>query len=549
MATVMAFAAAGLLAPAGAGAATFYVSPGGSDSRPCDLAGAPCRTIGHAVNRATQMPGSHLINVAARHSGSRAVYREPVSLSQTSAHTPRVVIDGSWRAGGAAGSAGRALIAPRGATPIQAVLVSLPNSQLRNIDVNSTQAQAAAAVVLGGPGTKHLLRDVAVRAGKGDVGVVVESRDSTLQWVDVTTDGGVALDYNAPGNPVLATDSTFTQIGSGMVVRGSGISSIILRRSVALGNTNSRRVIGTEGGRLFLDSALVSGGDEAAIHLGGATGPSLRAVSSTIDAGVSGRSDSDRAAVSLATGGNAEVEMIGSIVLEPPLITVAGTAKITCSHTDIPSTEVDLDSPPQTVTCGSGKSSNTHTPPSEQFVGTAPFSGVSDYQLREGAPAINTGPHPAPEDATPFDLSGEARIQPPGTCADSENVIDRGALEHRCTPVAGSPAPPNVREEFDRKAREARRARGGGRAGRGGGGRGAAGRGGRRAGAGLRMRARVVRARVPQRAQVRVLLLLNRPARVVLAVRGTKLRRVVKRARRGRNVIAFPTHRLRPVRR
>src|SRR5690606_37495463 len=123
------------------------------------------------------------------------------------------------------------------------------------------------------------------------------------------------------------------------------------------------------------------------------------------------------------------------------------------SYSDVPSTVVKRESPPQTISCGAGMDGNSHNSPAVLFAGSAPFAGADDYRLRPGSPAINTGPDPAPPDATPFDLRGEARIQPPGTCAASEDVIDKGALEFGCTPTKGAPKPPGLFDSLKRSPR------------------------------------------------------------------------------------------------
>lgn len=526
------------LVPTAAGAASFYVSPAGADSRPCNLPAAPCRSIGTALERARGQAGSHIVHVAARHAGQRAVYREFVQIRRGAAHQPRVVLDGSWQAAGG----GRAVIAPRGTGPTQGVLLDLPGAQLRNIDIDASGASsAAAALVLDVPGSDHRVNSVRVKTAPNQVGVVVNSPSARLGRLEVQATNSPALDYGARGEPVLVQDSALRQLAAGPAIRGSGLSSLIFRRSMAFAPATAPRVIATEGGRLFLDSSLVSGGHGGAIHLGGATGPSLRAVSSTIDAGVSGVADAGLAAVTLATGGNAEVDIIGSILLEPPLITVAGGAVIRCSYSDVPSTVVHNVSPPQTVACGAGNDGNAHHPPDQLFAGTAPFTGVESYRLRPGSPAINTGPRPAPSDATPFDLFGEARIQPPGTCAEAEDFIDKGALEFGCTPVKGAPRPPGLPN---------RHGKGGAVGTPGGSPAGRPGQPGHFGSARPVIRGqRAMSRRVAHRHRARIVFRLNTPARVVAVVRGTKLRRVIRRARAGRNAFVIPTHRLVPRKR
>ena len=364
----------GLCLPSSAVGNSYFVSPDGADSRPCDLAAAPCRTISKALERARAHVGTHTIHVAARAGGKQAVYPESIQIRRGSAHQPKVVVNGGWRGTGSQ----RALIAPKGASPTQVVLLELPGAELRNIDIDSSQATGAvAALVLDTPGSGHRVSGVGVRAPSGRIGVVVNSPSAKLSRLTVESNGLPALDYAALGEPVIVEDSELRQLGDGPAIRGSGLSSLIYRRSMAFAPRETSSVIATEGGRLFLDSALVSGGGHGAIHLGGATGPSLRAVSSTVDSGQSGISDPGLAAVTLATGGNAEVDIIGSILLEPPLITVAGSAVIRCSHSDVPSTVVERESPPQTISCRIGSvqrgrrlpssfrlSRNQHRPPS-----------------------------------------------------------------------------------------------------------------------------------------------------------------------------------------
>lgn len=499
--------------PAVGAAQNYFVSPGGIDSRPCDLAGAPCRTIARALERARASGGEHTIHVAARNGGERAIYQEFIQIRRGAVHEPHITLDGAWK--GTSGQ--RALIAPRGGGPSQAVLLQLAGARIRNIDIDSSGAtDAVAGLVLNTPGSGHRVVRVGVETGPGDVAVVVNSQSSRLSEVVASATGSPALDYSALGEPVVAEDSIMRQLTTGPAIRGSGLSSLIFRRSMAFAPETSRRVIATEGGRLFLDSALISGGSSGAIHLGGATGPSLRAVSSTIDSGQAGVADPGLAAVTLATGGNAEVDIIGSILLEPPLITVAGGAVIRCSHSDVPHTVVRLASPPQTISCGTGSEGNTHNPPSLLFAGIAPFAEPGDYRLVAGSPAINTGPDPAPPDATPFDLRGEARIQPPGTCAESANVIDKGAIEFGCLEVPGAPRPPGLFDSRNQPVKPVIR------------------------------RHRALSRRIAKGRKARIAFRLNTPARVVAVVRGRrKLKRVLKRARRGRNVIAIPTRRLR----
>src|SRR5690606_28092741 len=111
-----------LCLPAYSAAESFYVSPGGVDSRPCDLAGAPCRTITRALERARAQAGDHTVHVAARDGGSRAVYREAVQIRRGALHRPQITLDGSWRATGDQ----RALIAPPASSGAsQAVLLEL----------------------------------------------------------------------------------------------------------------------------------------------------------------------------------------------------------------------------------------------------------------------------------------------------------------------------------------------------------------------------------------------------------------------------------------
>lgn len=520
-----------LLLPAFSHAKSYYVSPAGIDSRPCDLAGAPCRTISRAVDRARAIAGQHTIHIAARHGGKQAVYRESVQVRRGTTQQPKIILDGSWQGG----DTGRARIAPNASEARQVVLLQLGGAELRNIDIDARGAKSAVAgLVLDNPGVGHRVRAVSVVTAPGQVGVVVGSASAHLRMVESSASGPPALDYSALGQPVLVEDSVFRQTGVGAAIRGSGLASLIFRRSIALAPTAAPRVIGTEGGRLFLDSSLIAGGGNGAIHLGGATGPSLRAVSSTIDSGAAGVADPGLAAVTLATGGNAEVDIIGSILLEPPVITVAGGAVIRCEYSDVPHTVVRRESPPQTISCGTGQDGNSHHPPAQLFAGTPPFTGADQYRLRPDSPAINGGPHPAPPDATPFDLFGQARIQPPGTCAESENVIDKGAIEFGCTPTATAPRPPGL---FDR------------RPGSGAGGRDRAGGGGtgRRAGAvrPVIRQQRAVPLRVARRHRARIVFRLNRPARVVARVVGTRVKRVLRRARSGRNVIVIPARRLR----
>lgn len=497
--------------PATGAAQNYFVSPDGVDSRPCDLAGAPCRTITRALERARASGGEHTIHVAARQGGERAIYREAIQVRRGAVHQPAITVDGSWK--GANGQ--RALIAPRGSGPTQAVLLELPGARLRDIDIDSgAAANAVAGLVLDTPGSGHRIVRVRVTTGPGDVAVVVNSPSSRLSEVVAAATGSPALDYSALGEPVLVEDSTMRQLDSGPAIRGSGLSSLIFRRSMAFAPAASQRVVATEGGRLFLDSALISGGSGGAIHLGGATGPSLRAVSSTIDSGQAGIADQGLAAVTLATGGNAEVDIIGSILLEPPLITVAGGAEIRCSYSDVPHTVVRLPSPPQTISCGTGFEGNTHSSPSQLFAGTAPFTDPGDYRLKAGSPAINTGPNPAPPDATAFDLRGEARIQPPGTCAESANVIDKGAIEFGCLATASAPRPPGL---FDNR---------------------------NRALAPVIRRHRALSRKIAKGRKARIAFRLNTPARVSVAVLGSKVRRTLRRGRRGANVVVVPTRRL-----
>lgn len=526
-----------LFLPAISAGKSYYVSPGGVDSRPCDLPGAPCHTVSRALERAGAESGHHTVHIAARHGGRQAVYRESIHLRRGVNHQPKIVLDGSWR-----GDNGqRALIAPRGSGTRQAVLLDLAGAELRNTDIDARGlGGAVAGLVLDNPGAGHRVRGVRVTTGPGQVGVVVNSPSARLRLVEAASNGAPALVYSALGEPVLVEDAVMLQTGNGAAVRGSGLSSLIFRRSMAFAPPQSPWVIGTEGGRLFLDSALVSGGGNGAIHLGGATGPSLRAVSSTVDSGVAGIADPGLAAVTLATGGNAEVDLIGSILLEPPLITVAGGAVIRCQHSDVPSTVVEQHSPPQTIACGAGQDGNSHHTPDRLFAGVAPFDGPAEYGLRPGSPAINTGPQPAPPDATAYDLLGQARIQPPGTCAESEDVIDKGALEFGCTPTPGAPRPPGLFDRGDRrgigagswrappdggKVRERSRPRP------------------------VIRRQRAMSRRVARRHKVRIVFRLNTASRVVASVAGAKLRRARKRARRGRNVMVIPTRRLKVRRR
>lgn len=512
-----------LCLPAYGSAATFYVSPDGVDTRPCDLPGAPCKTISRALERARNLPGAHTIRIAARHDGERAVYRETVQVTRGAGHEPKLILDGSWQGG----EGHRALIAPRGKGGQQVVRLASAGAEIHNLDIDATEASGlVAGLVLDNPGSEHRVRAVKVTVSAGQVGVVVNSPSARLRLLESVGAGLPALDYSALGEPVVVEDSLIRQTGNATAIRGSGLSSLIFRRSIAFAPAQAPRVIGTEGGQLFLDSSLVSGGKDGAIHLGGATGPSLRAVSSTIDSGAPGIADPELAAVTLAPGGNAEVDIIGSILLEPPLITVAGGATIRCSYSDVPSTVVVKESPPQVISCGAGVDGNAHHPPEVLFAGTAPFTGVESYRLRAGSPAINTGPNPAPPDATAFDLFGEPRIQPPGTCAEEENVIDKGALEFGCTPSKDSPRPPGL---FGDRAHPVLGD--------------VAGRAVSSAVRPVIRRARAVNRRVAPGYRVRIVFTVNRAARVVGSVVGTKLRRV-KKARRGRNVIVIPTRAL-----
>lgn len=513
--TALVLSLVALLAPAAALAGNYYVSPDGVDSRPCNLADAPCRTIGKALERARSQAGTHTIHVAARLAGKQAVYPEWVQVRRGATHQPTIILNGGWR--GKDGQ--RALIAPKGNGATQVVSLELPGAELRNMEINAKQAtKTVAGLVLDVPGSKQRVNNVHVQVSANQVGVVVNSESAHIRRLTVNAAGQPALDYSALGEPVLVEDSVIRQEGGGSAIRGSGLSALIFRRSMAFASLKAPSVIATEGGRLFLDSSLVSGSGTGAIHLGGATGRSLRAVSSTVDSGHAGVSDPGLAAVTLATGGNAEVEIIGSILLEPPLITVAGSAVIRCSYSDVPSTVVERESPPQTISCGAGVDGNSHHSPSTLFAGTPPFADVDDYRLRAGSPAINTGPNPAPPDATPFDLMGEARIQPPGTCAADEDIIDKGAIEFGCTPGKNAPKPPGLYDAIKRLPRPAIR--------------------------GLR----AVTKRVAPRHRLRIAFRLNTPARVVANVRGAKLRHALPKARAGRNFMVLPTKGLKPRR-
>ena len=242
LALLLAIAGMALAAPQ-TRAASFYVSPDGSDSRSCDLPAAPCATVTHALTRAQSQAGTHVINLAARHGGKQAVYRESIRVRQGAAPRPKVIIDGSWGGNGN----NWAMIAPKGAGPTQVISLERDGAELRRVEVNSRQATAAAAaIVLDHPGSGHRLSEVTIHTKPGDVAVVVNSRSARLQWVTANAKDAPALDYGAPGEPVLVQDSELRQSGNSPVIRGSGISSLIFRRSVAGTGTQTPRAIVTE---------------------------------------------------------------------------------------------------------------------------------------------------------------------------------------------------------------------------------------------------------------------------------------------------------------
>lgn len=394
-----------------ASGATYFVAVGGNDADDCSAA-TPCATVQAAIDQHLLSPapddvisigpGDFAGNFAAdQPDDDGLVIHGTVAggVRQTNLHAVGAGnVDGAAATIGGCGVASVTLkdanIDTVGADADVRALTLNRTSRLENVSAQNQTVDPTLAteVVFACSGTPTITDSTIVATASEDA---------------VVTDGGLVM------------RDTVVQAEDGVAVgQDSGLSDIVIQRSVLQVSEFSPNPVLPVLGGLMVDSSLLSGGAAGAVM---GLGVSWVIRNSTIDAGAPGVSDPSTPTVvldpflgsgDLAVNSSALVDDVEAIGLD------GGT--VTCRHSDLPQ---PAPASGWTIDCTPGVAGNRTTDPAALFVGGAPF----DWQLRAGASAIDAGDPAAlvPGEST-TDVLGNPRLRA-GNCGDPRRDI--GAFE------------------------------------------------------------------------------------------------------------------------
>jgi hypothetical protein len=313
--------------------------------------------------------------------------------------------------------------------------------QRSSIDVRGT---GAALVTTGGA------------ASLSDLTVTLLNPSSTASALQLSGLGSSIADVVVGGawsGPALTdtgsvdiSDSSLTSgatSGSGSVVLQDGSASglgnrVSVRRStLRAGATGVPAVSATNVNVIADSSELLGGGSAVQFSVSGGVTRALTLVSSTVDAGGLGSRDgapiqSLSATTDNTAGSLALVNAEGSILIEPPAATRAGTAAsaiVNCTYTEVPATTQAATATLGSINCAAGSNGNTSTSslgsifasPGPPYSLNPPWNGVDSVP----ASAVSL---PPPVSVSATDLLGNPRVlNGAGNCTSA--VRDKGAVE------------------------------------------------------------------------------------------------------------------------
>jgi hypothetical protein len=323
------------------------------------------------------------------------------SVTATNPNDSNPVVDAAG--GNASASIGGATIAGAGTGPgvFADGLLTLAASSvtLTNASDNSNAVYSAASD--GGTVTATTVND----AGTG----------SALYSTGSTNIADSAFQGNASGAPLI-------QLGDG----GSGGHSDVIQRTSMTDRSAAQFALNAQNVNLILDSSLVAGGKGINFPVS-ATARALTVSGSTIDADLLGSRDGGFNSITASSQNSdaAHVVVEGSILVEAPAATQAGTTVINCTNTETP---VTVQSSNGTINCGA-TGGNTFT----SAVGSIFASPGVSYALNpswSGVDSIPGGAITLPSGLTPSatDLLGNPRVLN-GVGACTPGLQDKGAIE------------------------------------------------------------------------------------------------------------------------
>jgi PKD domain len=312
------------------------------------------------------------------------------------------------------------------------VVVAAGGASLSNLTVNlSSASNTAHALLLGAGGAlSHVTVKGAFTGGALLSVGSLDMSDSTLGSGAGTTNAVATLQDGSTSSPKSGNDVS--------IVRSTLTQTAAAVPAIAAGNV-----------KVLVDSSEVLGGKGTLYSIGSGVSRTLTIVSSTIDAGALGARDASPVQSLLVTADNtagtaATVAIEGSILVEPPAATRAGTtgtAKVECASTEVPDTTQAATATLGQINCGAGTNANTSTAGPLSTVFADPSSGYALNPTWSGVDSVPASAIsvPAPFSDSDTDLAGATRVlNGVGTCAAGSR--DKGALE--LTGHAGAvPAP------------------------------------------------------------------------------------------------------------
>lgn len=431
----MAAVLAAALAPAAAGAATFYVNGAiGSNANPCTDPGAPCDTIMGAVGKGrTATPGqADTIFVAA------GTY-DDLSLNDDQDTGLTIVGAGSGTTG----------------TVVQGVALSYsiligrapPDpTTATNITVRGVRVVVAAAdkvgilVTASNTHVEDVVVDMQSDSSTADA-VTVNTASATLDRLEETGDwNGRGVDsLSLSGASLLTVRDSILVGGSGMDAALFAFGPVVVQRSRLSRGGPIGHVVGAMS-NLTLDSSVVTGGGlGVAIFApsGSRTGVIRNSMIDALGAGVDDSASGRRAVSATASGATAvtSVTIDSSILFESQGSNESGggSASVACSFSNLPG-QVGTDTGGGEIACGPA-GGNTHG--GNLFVNA---SG-GNYHLSPGSPAVEAGsPSAIQPGESATDRDGNPRVLDGNR--DCVARRDQGAYE-----LTGNarPCPPEIR--------------------------------------------------------------------------------------------------------